>query len=102
VLLAVAVAVYLYLRPGLGSMQGPVLLYIVIICTMVNRATSAFFGNAFTITQAWLMTVGAILFLLSDLVLAINRFRHPLEKHRLSLFLYYGGQLLIALSPSYF
>jgi uncharacterized membrane protein YhhN len=102
VLLAVAVAVYLYLRPGLGSMQGPVLLYIVIICTMVNRATSAFFGNAFTITQAWLMTVGAILFLLSDLVLAINRFRHPMEKHRLSLILYYGGQLLIALSPSYF
>jgi len=102
VLLVVAVAVYLYLRPGLGSTQGPVLLYIVVLCFMVNRAASAFFGDAFTITQAWLMTVGAILFLLSDLVLAINRFRHPLEKHRLSLFLYYGGQLLIALSPSYF
>ena len=102
VLLVVAVAVYLYLRPGLGSTKGPVLLYIVVLCFMVNRAASAFFGDAFTITQAWLMTVGAILFLLSDLVLAINRFRHPLEKHRLSLFLYYGGQLLIALSPSYF
>jgi uncharacterized membrane protein YhhN len=102
VLLVVAVAVYLYLKPGLGSVQGPVLLYILVLCFMVNRAASAFFGHAFNITQAWLMTVGAILFLLSDLVLAINRFRHPLEKHRLSLFLYYGGQLLIALSPSYF
>ena len=88
VLLVVAVAVYLYLRPGLGSAKGPVLLYILVLCFMVNRAASAFFGDAFTINQAWLMTVGAILFLLSDLVLAINRFRHPMEKHRLSLFLY--------------
>jgi uncharacterized membrane protein YhhN len=101
-LLAFAVIVFLYLRPGLGSMQGPVIVYILIICLMVNRAASAFFGDAFTTTQAWLLTVGAILFLLSDLVLAINRFRHPFEANRLGLFLYYGGQLLIALSASFF
>jgi uncharacterized membrane protein YhhN len=101
-LLAVAVAVYAYLRPGLGKMQIPVILYIVIICTMVNRAISTFYGTAFTTTQAWLLTLGATLFWLSDLVLAVNRFRHPFEANRLSLFLYYGGQLLIALSPAYF
>jgi uncharacterized membrane protein YhhN len=101
-LLAFAVVVFLYLRPGLGSMQGPVIVYILIICLMVNRAASAFVGDAFTTTQAWLLTVGAILFLLSDLVLAINRFRHPFEANRLGLFLYYGGQLLIALSASFF
>ena len=102
VLLVVAVGVYLYLLPGLGKMKGPVLFYILVICFMVNRAISAFFGTAFTTTQAWLLTIGAILFWLSDLVLAINRFRHPFEANRLGLFLYYGGQLLIALSPSYF
>ena len=102
VLLALAVPTYLYLQPGLGRMKGPVIFYIVVICFMVNRGFSAFFGNAFTTTQAWLMSLGATLFWLSDLVLAVNRFRHPFEANRLSLFLYYGGQLLIALSPSYF
>ena len=102
VLLAVAVLVYLYLKPGLGRMKGPVIFYILVICLMVNRAFSAFFGDAFTPTQAWLMSLGAVLFWISDLVLAINRFRHPFPANRLGLFLYYGGQLLIALSPSYF
>jgi uncharacterized membrane protein YhhN len=102
VLLALAVGVYLYLRPGLGSMQGPVLFYILVICFMVNRAASTFFGQAFTPTQAWLLTVGASLFWLSDLMLAANRFRRPFQAEPLGLFLYYGGQLLIALSPAYF
>lgn len=101
-LLLLAMGIYQYLRPGLGKMKGPVLVYVLIICLMVNRAISTFFGDAFSITQAWLITIGAILFMLSDLVLAINRFRHPFKANRLSLFLYYGGQLLIALSPSYF
>jgi uncharacterized membrane protein YhhN len=102
VLLVIAVSVFVYLRPGLGSMQGPVAFYIVVICFMVSRAISTFYGAAFTVGQAWLLTLGAILFWLSDLVLAVNRFRHPFEANRLGLFLYFGGQLLIALSPSYF
>jgi len=102
VLLIMAVAIFFYLRPGLGSMQGPVLFYILVICFMVNRAISTFFGDVFTLTQAWLLSIGATLFWLSDLVLAINRFRHPFRLNRLSLCVYFGGQLLIALSPSYF
>lgn len=102
VLLILAVAVYLYLLPGLGAMRGPVILYITIISFMVNRAVSTFFGDAFTTTQAWLIALGATFFWLSDLVLAVNRFRRPFRAEPLGLFLYYGGQLLIALSPSYF
>jgi uncharacterized membrane protein YhhN len=102
VLLAIAVAVYAYLQPGLGQMKGPVIFYIAVICVMVNRAVSTFYGDYFSQTQAWLLTLGASLFWLSDLVLAVNRFRRPFEANRLSLFLYFGGQLLIALSPSYF
>jgi uncharacterized membrane protein YhhN len=100
--LVLAVAVFLYLRPGLNGMQGPVLFYMVAICFMVNRAISTFFGNTFTLTQAWLLSVGATLFWLSDLVLAVNRWRRPFRANRFGLFLYYGGQLLIALSPIYF
>jgi uncharacterized membrane protein YhhN len=102
VLLVLAAGVYLYLKPGLGAMQGPVIVYMLIICLMVNRAASTFFGDVFGTTQAWMMTLGATFFWLSDLALAVNRFRHPFKAERLSLFLYYGGQLLIALSPSYF
>jgi uncharacterized membrane protein YhhN len=102
VLLALAVGVYLYLQPGLGTMQGPVIAYILGICFMVNRAVSTFFGEAFTATQAWLLAVGAALFFLSDLVLAINRFRRELRREPMGLLLYYGGQALIALAPAYF
>ncbi|MBU0490667.1 MAG: lysoplasmalogenase [Chloroflexi bacterium] len=101
-LLAIGAAIYAYLWPGLGNMKLAVALYILIICVMVERAASTFLGTAFTPTQAVLLTAGATLFWLSDLVLAVNRFRRPFRTHRLSLFLYYGGQLLIALSPSYF
>ena len=100
--LVAAAGVYLYLMPGLGTMKVPVVVYILVICLMVNRAISTFFGDAFTITQAWLISLGAVLFWLSDLMLAINRFRKPFKKEPLGLFLYYGGQLLIALSPSFF
>jgi uncharacterized membrane protein YhhN len=53
VLLILAIVIYRYLEPGLGKMKGPVIIYIAIICLMVNRAVSAFFG-ALTPTQAWL------------------------------------------------
>jgi uncharacterized membrane protein YhhN len=102
VLVAIAAACFLYLKPGLGSMKGPVLVYILVICLMVHRALSLFFGEAFTPVQAWLASAGAVLFLISDLILAINRFRHPLKKERLGLLAYYAGQLLIALTASYF
>lgn len=102
VMLAIGAAIYLYLRPGLGSMNGPVILYMLIICFMASRALSTFFGDAFTTTQAWLLSLGAIFFVFSDIVLAVNRFRGPLKRHRLSLFAYYSGQLLIALTPAYF
>lgn len=101
-LLAIALPIYLFLQPGLGRMRTPVILYILVISLMVNRAISTFFGDAFTISQAWLMTVGAVLFWLSDLLLGINRFRLPFKAEPFGLFPYYGGQSLIALSPSFF
>lgn len=42
------------------------------------------------------------MFSISDLMLAVNRFRRPFKYHRFSLAFYYGGQFLIALSPAFF
>ncbi len=102
VLLAAGVAVYRYLLPDLGGIKLPVALYVLMICLMINRAFATFFGEILSLTQAWLISAGATLFWVSDLILAIHRFRRPLRYHRISLAFYYAGQLLIALSGSYF
>ena len=101
VLLALAVVAYRYLEPGLGRMKGPTLLYILVLCLMINRALSTFFGPAFSPPQAWLIASGALLFWISDLILAVNRFRRPFKYHCISLAFYYSGQLLLALSPAF-
>jgi len=57
---------------------------------------------AFSLGQGLMISIGAVLFYLSDVVVAANRFWKPMRYHRLSLALYYGGQFLIALAASYF
>ena len=48
------------------------------------------------------MILGAMLFYLSDLILAIAKFARPFKHSRLAnLASYYAGQLLIALSASF-
>ncbi len=101
-LAAAAVCVFLYLLPGLGDMKVPVLLYVVIISLMVNRAISAFSGSYFNTAQALLITGGALLFYVSDVILALHRFRHQWRYGRINLAFYYAGQVLIALSASFF
>lgn len=99
----VAAGAFAYLRPGLGSMKVPVAAYVLVISFMVNRAVSSFFGDAFTPLQAVLISLGAVLFWLSDLFLAVDRFRVRLRSAPLIvLLLYYSGQTLIALSASLF
>lgn len=95
-------AFYRLIGSGLGRMRIPVIAYIVIISVMVNRALAALSSPAFTRTQALCIAVGALLFYLSDIILAANRFWKPIKRHRISLAFYYTGQVLIALSASYF
>ncbi len=101
-LAASACAIYRYLLPGLDRMKIPVAVYIIVIGIMVHRAISTLFGEALRPTQAWLIAVGAVLFWISDLMLGVTRFRRPVKYGRISLAFYYSGQLLIALSASYF
>jgi uncharacterized membrane protein YhhN len=99
-LLLLVVLFYLRFRPKLGKLKIPVILYMLVISFMVNRAISAFFGNYFTGRQTWLISTGAVLFYLSDIFLAWNRFVRPFPYRRINLILYYTGQVLIALSLS--
>lgn len=102
ILFVIGIAIYLYLLPGLGDLKVPVLFYVMIISLMVNRAVSVFYGDFFSQTQAYLITGGAVLFYISDVILALGRFRHTWRYGRINLAFYYSGQALIALSAGFF
>ncbi len=98
-LIAIAgVFIYVYLYPGLEGMQVPVFLYVVIVSFMVTRAASVLMDKNIFFTTGLLVTLGAVLFYVSDIILAVARFRNPFRYNRISLAFYYSGQLLIALS----
>jgi uncharacterized membrane protein YhhN len=100
-LIVTGTVVYRYLRPGLGQMRVPVIAYIAVISIMVDRAFGITWVHTGPATQPALTLVGALLFYLSDAILAINRFRleGKMPHYRLwNLSTYYTGQLLIALS----
>jgi uncharacterized membrane protein YhhN len=101
----VAGVVYLYLGPGLGKMRLPVAAYIVVISIMVHRAIGIALVHPGPATQPALIVSGALLFYISDAILAVNRFRmdDQMPHYRLwNLSTYYTGQLLLALSTWFF
>lgn len=91
--------IYFWLRPHLGSMNVPVLCYVIVITLMVIGAWSVF-GSEHLAWDARLMVfVGALGFYLSDVFVARNRFMKPEFLNRfMGLPLYYGGQFLLAFS----
>ena len=102
VLLAAGVGFYMLIQPNLGTMRVPVIVYILVISVMVSRAISALASPVFSSGQALLIAIGAVLFYISDIVLAACRFWKPWKYQRISLAFYYSGQLSIALAASYF
>jgi uncharacterized membrane protein YhhN len=99
VLLLPALGFYRLLAPGLGRLRWPVVAYIVVISLMLGAAASLLASPSVPPAAALLALGGAVLFYLSDVILAANRFWRPLSWNRYSLFLYFGGQLLIAMAP---
>lgn len=88
-----AIKVYRWLSPHLqDEMRRPVQAYTVIITTMVATALGATLAGAGTA-----ITVGAVMFYLSDLSVARDRFVHPGFVNRLwGLPMYYAAQLVLA------
>mgnify|MGYP003578562071 CR=1 FL=1 len=61
----------LWLAPSLGAVAGPVMFYVCVITAMAVSAILAGFA------KPWVYT-GVILFLISDSILAVNKFKSPM------------------------
>ncbi len=97
--LVIGLIIYRWLKPHLGSMQKPVLAYIVVISLMVIAAWSLLGTNSQPDAGRWLVFLGAISFYISDIFVARDRFLKNDFVNRLwGLPLYYLGQFLIAFS----
>ncbi|WP_286743550.1 lysoplasmalogenase [Roseivirga sp. UBA1976] len=65
-------AMFSVVKPGLGNMYAPALLYTVIICLMAITARKRWKRTGSD--SFWLIMAGALFFVLSDSILAYNRF----------------------------
>ncbi|MET0635971.1 MAG: lysoplasmalogenase [Chitinophagaceae bacterium] len=95
----IPVAVYLVLfmkllQPGLGALTWPVRIYGLTICLMLFTAIQLIYGSHKK--AAWMMLAGALLFVLSDSLLAINKFYQSFPLSGFCIMFTYGvAQLLI-------
>jgi len=98
-IIAISGFVYWWLLPYLGKMLVPVTFYIVVISVMVAAAWAAFRNPGVRRTGAWFILVGAVLFYVSDIFVAHQRFVTEQFYNRLiGLPLYYTAQFLLAFS----
>jgi uncharacterized membrane protein YhhN len=91
--------VYTWLKPHLGSLRSPVIVYVVVITVMIAAAGTVAGDAKFSTIGRWLVGGGAVFFYLSDLFVARQRFIEPAFLNRaIGLPLYYVGQFLLAFS----
>jgi len=93
-LIFVGLALIYLLLPSLDSMLIPVALYTIVIISM---AIAAVMRKGRTIDRSFIMVYsGALLFIMSDAMIAINKFLNPLVQARLLIMAtYIAAQLLI-------
>ena len=91
------IAIFSILAPHLGKMKLPVLVYMVVILAMAWQAWERWHQAGQS--AALLAFLGAVLFVVSDSALAVNRFRGQYASARaLTLSTYFAAQWLIARS----
>lgn len=92
--IAFYIALILVLSPTLGDLNWPVRIYGIVICYMLIKALQAgWIRNRLT---AFYFISGAVLFVISDSVLAWNRFYQPFEYSGILIMTTYGmAQLLL-------
>ena len=90
-LLVLALAMFVWLWPSLGEMRLPVAVYMCALTGMAVTATLAGF-------RAWSVVIGAALFMLSDSLIAIGKFKSPVVYGDYIIWAtYYAAQVFIAL-----
>ena len=95
-LLIYASGLFYLLKDGLGAMLIPVIVYMIVILSM---ATSAFLRKGMVNNLSYnLVFTGAIFFMISDSILALNKFYEPLPFSNISIMLTYAlAQFLIVI-----
>jgi uncharacterized membrane protein YhhN len=101
-LMVMAVVVWRWLEPHLGEMKIPVLAYIVIISIMVCAAVGLTANPNMPRAAQLGILAGAVLFYISDLFVARQRFVKDVHVNRqVGLPLYYAGQFLLAFAAAW-
>lgn len=96
-LLVCGAALYMTLYRRLGNMKLPVLAYCAVILAMVWQAVNGWIEGSWP--GAGMAALGAVLFMISDSVLALDKFRAPHRAAQLVvLSSYYAAQWFIAVS----
>lgn len=91
------IVIYIIVASSLGKLKLPVLIYVVVILIMAWLAWERWSQTGQS--GALLAFAGAVLFVISDTILAINRFRGAFKPSRaLNLTTYFAAQWLIASS----
>lgn len=97
--LAWGAVVFALVAPRLGSLTIPVLVYVLVIVTMLWRAFCLTDADGRTISLAQTAAWGALLFGLSDTLIALDRFWQPIPAAPYAIILaYWAGQIGIARS----
>jgi len=97
--LVISCWIYFWLKPHLGSMKIPVLLYVVVITIMLSGAWSVLGDFNLTRSGRIMVFAGALSFYFSDIFVARDRFLKKEFLNRLiGLPMYYAGQFLLAFS----
>lgn len=95
----VSLFIYIGLRGYFGDLKFPCLAYIIVITIMVVCANYLYFDNTYKLEGRELALVGAILFFISDLFVACEKFVVRSFVNRMfNLPTYYAAQFLIAYS----
>ena len=94
--------VYIRLRPNLGPMKVPVLVYVMAITVLISGGWSVLGDFYLTGSGRIMVFVGAVCFYVSDVFVARDRFLKKEFINRLiGLPLYYAGQFLLAFSVGF-
>ena len=95
ILLICASGIFYFLKDGLGDMLFPVLAYLLVILVMT---ATAFLRKRSNKNSYILIFAGAVFFIISDSLLALNKFYEPLPFSNISIILTYAlAQYLIVL-----
>lgn len=80
----------------------PVGIYALIWCIVISRAFCTLFDSNLSRPQSIMISIGAFLFFMGDLQLALKTYRFPGIDLFWGASLYWIGQFMIAISPAYF